>query len=47
MKAVESWMHSLLLGTIVALAGAPQAFAPQACAAPLEAAAESYRHYLI
>src|SRR5260370_42474837 len=47
MKAVESWKHSLLLGSIVALAVAPQASAPQAGAAPLEAAAESYRHYLI
>ena len=42
MKAAESWMRSLLLSTVVALAGAPQAGA-----APLEAAAESYRHYLI
>ena len=42
MKAAESWMRSLLLGTIVALA-----IAPQPSAAPLEAAAESYRHYLI
>ncbi len=42
MKAAESWTHSLLLGTILALA-----VAPQAGAAPLEAAAESYRHYLI
>jgi iron uptake system component EfeO len=42
MKAVESWMRSLLLGTIVALA-----VAPQAVAAPLDAAADSYRRYLI
>lgn len=42
MKAAGSWMRSLLLGTIVALA-----VAQQAGAAPLEAAAESYRHYLI
>lgn len=42
MKVAESWMRSLLLGTIVALA-----IAPQAGAAPLEVAAESYRHYLI
>jgi iron uptake system EfeUOB component EfeO/EfeM len=42
MKAAESWIRSLLLGTVVALAGAPQAGA-----APLEAAAESYRRYLI
>jgi iron uptake system EfeUOB component EfeO/EfeM len=42
MKAAESWIRSLLLGAIAALAGAPQAGA-----APLEAAAESYRHYLI
>ncbi len=42
MKAAESWMRLLLLGTMVALAGAPQAGA-----APLEAAAESYRHYLV
>jgi len=42
MKATESWIRSLLLGTVVALAGAPQAGA-----APLEAAAESYRRYLI
>jgi iron uptake system EfeUOB component EfeO/EfeM len=42
MKAAASWMRSLLLGTVVALAGVPQAGA-----ASLEAAAESYRHYLI
>jgi iron uptake system EfeUOB component EfeO/EfeM len=42
MKAAESWMRLLLLGAMVALAGAPQAGA-----APLEAAAESYRHYLV
>src|SRR5262249_48238268 len=42
MKAAEFWMRSLLLGTVVALAAAPQARAAQ-----LEAAAESYRHYLI
>jgi iron uptake system component EfeO len=42
MRATERWARSLLLGAIVALAGALQAGA-----APLEAAAESYRHYLI
>ena len=42
MKAAESWTRSLLVGTIAALA-----VAPQAGAAPLEARAESYRHYLI
>jgi iron uptake system component EfeO len=42
MKVAESWVRSLVLGTVVALAAAPQA-----SAAPLEAAAESYRHYLI
>ena len=42
MKAAETWMRSLLLGTIAALA----VVARQAGAAPLEAAAESYRHYL-
>jgi iron uptake system component EfeO len=42
MKAAESWMRSLLRGAIVALA-----VAPQAVAAPLETAAESYRQYLI
>jgi iron uptake system component EfeO len=42
MKGADSWMRLLLLGTIVALAGAPPADA-----APLEATAESYRHYLI
>src|SRR5262245_11866632 len=42
MKAGESWVRSLLLGTVVALAAAPQAGA-----VPLEAAAESYRLYLI
>jgi iron uptake system component EfeO len=42
MKPAEAWMRSLLLGTIVALA-----VAPPAGAAPLEAAAERYRHYLI
>jgi iron uptake system EfeUOB component EfeO/EfeM len=42
MKAAESWVRSLVLGTVVALAAAPQAGA-----LPLEAAAESYRHYLI
>jgi iron uptake system EfeUOB component EfeO/EfeM len=41
MKAAASWLRALLLGTIAALA-----FLPQADAAPLEAAAESYRHYL-
>jgi iron uptake system EfeUOB component EfeO/EfeM len=42
MKAAETWVRSLLLGTVVALGTAPQAGA-----VPLEAAAESYRHYLI
>jgi iron uptake system component EfeO len=42
MKAAESWMRLLVLGMMAALAGAPQAGA-----APLEAAAESYRRYLI
>jgi iron uptake system component EfeO len=41
-KLTDSWMRSLLLGTIVALA-----VVPQAGAAPLEATAENYRHYLI
>src|SRR5262245_12435261 len=42
MKAAESWVRLLVLGAVVALAAAPQAGA-----APLEAAAESYRLYLI
>ena len=42
MTVTQSWMRSLLLGAIAALA-----FAPQVGAAPLEAAAESYRHYLM
>jgi iron uptake system component EfeO len=42
MKAAESWMRSLMLGVIMALA-----VVPQAGAAPLDAAAESYRRYLI
>jgi iron uptake system EfeUOB component EfeO/EfeM len=43
MKAARYWIRSLLLGTIAALAVVPM----QAGAAPLEAAAENYRHYLI
>jgi len=43
MKTARSWMRSLLLAMTAALA----IVAPQAGAAPLEAAAESYRHYLI
>lgn len=42
MKATGSWTRSLLLGTIVMLA-----VVPNAGAATLEVAAESYRHYLI
>lgn len=42
MKVTKSWMRSFLLGTTVVLS-----IAPRAGAAPLEAAAESYRHYLI
>jgi iron uptake system EfeUOB component EfeO/EfeM len=42
MRATESWVRSLVLGTVVALAAAPQGGA-----APLEGATESYRHYLI
>jgi iron uptake system EfeUOB component EfeO/EfeM len=41
MKVAESWMRSLLLGAIVALA-----FGLQAGAAPLDAAAENYRQHL-
>jgi iron uptake system component EfeO len=41
-KIAASWMHSLLLGAIVALAAAPQVGAGS-----LETAAESYRRYLI
>ena len=41
-KGAASWMRSFVLGTIVALA-----VVPQGRAAPLEAAAENYRHYLI
>jgi len=41
-RAVESWICSLLLGTIAALA-----VVSQAGAATLKDAAESYRHYLI
>ena len=41
-RAVESWICSLLLGTIAALA-----IVSQAGAATLKDAAESYRHYLI
>jgi iron uptake system component EfeO len=42
MKAALSWMRALLLGPIVALA-----VVPRVVSAPLEAGAESYRHYLI
>src|SRR5262249_23213171 len=42
MKVVDALMRSFLLGTIVALA-----VVPRVGAAPLEAAAENYRHYLI
>jgi iron uptake system component EfeO len=42
MKVAESWVRSLLLGAIVALT-----VVPPAGAAPLEAAAERYRHYLV
>lgn len=42
MKVADCWICPLLLGTILALA-----VVPQAGAAPLEATAESYRHYLI
>jgi iron uptake system component EfeO len=42
MKVAACWIRPLLLGTIVALA-----VVPQVGAAPLEAAAETYRRYLI
>ena len=42
MKVAQSWMRSLLLGAIVALA-----LVPRVGATPLEAAAERYRHYLV
>ena len=42
MQPAESWMRSLLWGAVVALA-----VVAQAGAAPLEAAAASYRPYLI
>src|SRR5262249_28935295 len=42
MRAVESWICSLLLGTIAALV-----LVSQAGAATLKDAAENYRHYLI
>jgi iron uptake system EfeUOB component EfeO/EfeM len=46
MKIVESWVRSLLLGMLLPGAVALAA-ASQAGAAPLEAAAEKYRHYLV